>query len=125
MISTIPELSYSTSLVSRYMTNPGKRHWEALKWILRYPKGTQEAGLLCKLNQADDNEIYGFVNSGIAGDLDKRRSLSGYLFLFGENLRSWKATLQPVVALSLTEPEYIAFSEAIKEGIWFKGLLND
>ena len=60
-----------------------------------------------------------------AGDLDKRRSLTGYCFLIGGNLLSWKASLQPVVALSSTKAKYIALSEAIKEAIWLKGLLKD
>lgn len=107
------------------MANPGKRHWEAVKCILRYLKGTSQAILQYKKNSPTENEIYGFVDSDFAGDLDRRRSLSGYFFLLGQNSLSWKATLQPVVALSTTEAKFIALSKAIKEGIWLKGLLQD
>ena len=37
---------------------------------------------------------------------------------------SWKATLQPSVALSTAEVEYMALTEAAKEGIWLRGLIN-
>ena len=40
MICTRPDLSHTVSVVSRYMHNPGKDHWEAVKWILRYVKGS-------------------------------------------------------------------------------------
>lgn len=125
MVSTRPDLTYATSLVSRYMALPGKRHWEAVKWVLRYLKGAKEASLHYRRNDQALNEVFGYVDSDFAGDLDKRRSLSGYFFLLGKNLLSWKATLQSVVALSTTEAELIALTEAVKEGIWLKGLLQD
>ena len=59
------------------------------------------------------------------GDLDKRRSLTGYVFSIGGCAISWKATLQASVALSTTEVEYIAITEAIKEAIWLKGLFGE
>lgn len=114
MVSTRPDLSYATSLVSRYMSNPGKRHWEAIKWVLRYLNGTREATLHYRRNDLTANEVYGYVDSDFAGDLDRRRSLYGYFFLLGQNLLSWKATLQSVVALSTTEVKFIVLSEAIK-----------
>lgn len=114
MVSTRPDLSYVASLVSRYMTNPGKRHWEATKWILRYLKGSKSVNLTYCKRDDYPTKIYGYVDSDYAGDLDKRRSLSGYIFFFNGNAISWKAKLQSVVALS----------ESIKEGLWLKGLLS-
>ena len=48
MVCTRPDLAYSASLVSRFMSNPGRVHWEAVKWILRYVKGALDVGLLYK-----------------------------------------------------------------------------
>jgi hypothetical protein len=62
------------------------------------------------------------VDSDYAADLDKRRSLTGYVFTVCNCAVSWKATLQPVVALSTTEAEYMAIAEACKESVWLKGL---
>jgi len=39
-VCTRPNLSQAVSMVSRYMHNPGRGHWKAVKWILRYIKGT-------------------------------------------------------------------------------------
>ncbi|XP_038880445.1 secreted RxLR effector protein 161-like [Benincasa hispida] len=125
MVSTRPDIAYATSLVSRYMANLGKRHWKTTKWIMRYLKGTSNSKLMYQQLPNSKPEPIGYVNSDYVGDLDKRRSLSGYIFLYGRYVLSWKATLQSVVALSTTEAEFIALSEAVKEGLWLKGLLCD
>jgi hypothetical protein len=69
--------------------------------------------------------LVGYVDSDFAGDLDKRRSLTGYVFTIGGCAVSWKACLQSTVALSTTEAEYMAISEACKEAIWLRGLYSE
>ena len=44
IVCTRPDLSHAVSMVSRYMHNPGKEHWQAVKWILRYILGTTDVG---------------------------------------------------------------------------------
>ena len=122
MVCTRPDISQAVSVVSRYMANPGKEHWQAVKWILRYLKGTLNT---CLEFGRNDNTLVGFVDSDYAGDLDKRRSLTGYVFCIGGCAISWKATLQHVVALSTTEAEYMAVTEAIKETLWLRGLFGE
>ncbi|KAL5546305.1 hypothetical protein UlMin_005992 [Ulmus minor] len=125
MVCTRPDLAYSASLVSRFISNPGRGHWEAVKWILRYVKGASDVGLLYKRCEGSGAKLMGYVDADYAGDLDKRRSLTGYVFtLFGCTV-SWKAQLQPVVALSTTEAEYIAATEGVKEAMWLKGLVGE
>ena len=125
MVCTRPDISQAVSVVSRYMANPGKGHWEAVKWILRYLKGTSDIGLLYGRDKTISRDMVGYVDSDYAGDLDKRRSLTGYLFTLGGCAVSWKATLQHTVALSTTEAEYMAATEAAKEAIWLKSLVGD
>ena len=69
--------------------------------------------------------VAGFSDSDYAGDVDGRRSMTGYVFTLGGSVVSWKATLQPMVTLSTTEAEYMALTEAANEGIWLKGFVND
>ncbi|XP_073360341.1 uncharacterized protein [Aegilops tauschii subsp. strangulata] len=66
--------------------------------------------------------LVGFVDSDFGGDLDKRRSLTGYVFTIGGCAMSWRATLQSIVACSTADAEYMALSEACKEAIWLRGL---
>ncbi|GKG18579.1 hypothetical protein Tco_0372877, partial [Tanacetum coccineum] len=72
MICTTP-----VGVVSRYMAKPGREHWEAVKRILRYVKGTSGVALCFE----DSNlNITGYVDSDYACDLDGSKSTTGYVF---------------------------------------------
>jgi hypothetical protein len=105
--------------VARYMSNPGKEHWKAVQWIFKYLCGSFSA-CLCFGKSGDG--LVGYVDSDYGGDLDRRRSLSGYVFTVGDCAVSWKARLQDTVALSTTEVEYMAIAEVTKEALWLKGI---
>jgi hypothetical protein len=78
------------------MNNPGKQHWEAVKWILIYLRGTTNHALCFGGTQ-------GYVDSDMVGDKDSRRSTTGYVFTIGGMAVSWISKIQKVVALSTTE----------------------
>ncbi|GJY99068.1 retrotransposon protein, putative, ty1-copia subclass [Tanacetum coccineum] len=118
-----PDIAHAVSIASRYLANPGKNHWEAVKWILKYLKGTADVGLVYGRDQGKHVDIDGFVDADYAKDPDKGRSIIGYVFMVHGCVVSWKATLQHVVALYTIEAEYMALTEAVKESIWLKGLL--
>jgi hypothetical protein len=59
--------------------------------------------------------LIGYVDSDYVGDLDRRRSLTCYVFTVGSCVVSWKVVLQPIVAFSTNEVEYMAIAEACKE----------
>ena len=69
--------------------------------------------------------LKGYTDSDMAGDLDNRKSSTGYLFTFSGGAISWQSKLQKCVALSTTEAEYIAATEAGKEMIWLKRFLQE
>ncbi|KAH9726310.1 hypothetical protein KPL70_008223 [Citrus sinensis] len=125
MVLTRPDISHVVSVVSRYMASPGKEHWKGVKWILRYLKGTLNVGMVYGKNSGTEEGLWGCVDSDYAGDLDRRRSLTGYLFMLNGCLINWKANLQHVVALSTTEVEFTTATEAAKEAIWLKGLITE
>ncbi|GKB52121.1 retrovirus-related pol polyprotein from transposon TNT 1-94 [Tanacetum coccineum] len=102
MVCTRPDIAYAVSIVSRYLANPG---------------------LVYGRDQGKHVDVDGFVDADYAKDPDKGRSITGYVFMVHGCVVSWKATLQHVVALSTTEAEYMALTEAVKESIWLKGLL--
>ncbi|XP_031273199.1 secreted RxLR effector protein 161-like [Pistacia vera] len=124
MISTRPDSAFAISLLSRFMSNPGNEHWNALKWLMRYINGTVQIGLIfCKRYASLD--LVGYVDADFAGDQDSRKSITTYYFTRGGNCVSWKAQLQPLVALSTTEAEYVAVSDAFKEATWLQGILKE
>ena len=81
MVLTRPDISYALSIVSRYMATSGKEHWQAVKWILRYLSGTDKLGLLYERSEGRCGGLWGYVDSNFARDNDRRRSLTGYLFM--------------------------------------------
>ncbi|RZB99644.1 Callose synthase 7 isoform B [Glycine soja] len=123
MVYTRPDLAYVVSMISRFLNQPQKEHWKAVQRIFRYLKGTTDVWLIYGSNS--DCCLTGYSDADFAADLVKKRSLTGYSYTLGGCLVSWKATLQPSVALSTTEAKYMALTEAAKEGIWLRGLIND
>ena len=123
MISTRPDIAHAVSVVSRFMANPGREHWRAVQWILRYLKGTADVGIQYSKG-ADSGQLIGYADSDYGGDLDRRRSTTGYVFTLSGSPISWKSTLQDTIALSTTEAEYMAAVEASKEGLWLKGAVE-
>uniref|UniRef100_A0A2N9IUP8 CCHC-type domain-containing protein n=1 Tax=Fagus sylvatica TaxID=28930 RepID=A0A2N9IUP8_FAGSY len=124
MVCTRPDLAHAVSTVSRYMANPGREHWNAVKWIFRYLKGTAEHEILFS-RQPGTNSVVGYVDADYAGEVDDRRSTTGYMFTLSGGPICWKSTLQSIVAMSTTEAEYMAVAEAAKEALWLKGLVKE
>eukprot|EP00253_Pinus_taeda_P024830 PITA_24830 len=94
--------------------------------VFRYLRGTRDYGLFYQGRLGLDRvlDIHGFVDADWVGDLDHRRSTSGYVFnLFGGAV-SWMSKKQSVVALSTTEVEYMAATHASKEAVWLQRLCS-
>ncbi|XP_074348605.1 secreted RxLR effector protein 161-like [Apium graveolens] len=92
MVCTRPDLAQSVSIVSRFMGDPGKEHWQAVKWVFQYLKGTSDVDLIYRC----DTEclVTGFSEFDYAGDVESKISMTGYAFTLGGSIVSWKATLQ-------------------------------
>ena len=122
MICTRPDLAYAVGTVSRFLSNPGREHWNAVKWIMRYLRGTSNLKL-CFGNEKP--VLVGYTDSDMAGDIDSRKSTSGYLITFTGGAVAWQSRLQKCVALSTTESEFIAITEACKELLWMKKFMQE
>ena len=122
MVCTIPDVAHAVGVVSRYMNNPGKEHWKAVQWILKYLRGTTSHALCFG---GSDTILQGYVDADMAGDKDSRRSTIGYVFTMGGRPVSWISKLQQVVALSTMEVEYVATTKASKEIIWLQMFMED
>ena len=120
MLGTRPDIAYAVSKVSRFTSNPDKSHWQAVKRILRYLRGTVDADLVYR---GPLTQLEGYTDADWAGDKDTRRSTSGFVFSIGSGAISWSSKRQPTVALSTCEAEYIGQTQATKEAIWLKSLL--
>ena len=121
MVCTRPDIGHAVGVVSRYMSNPGREHWAAVKWILRYLKGTSS---MCLRFGSGKPLLEGYTNSDMSADVDTSRSTTGYVMTYAGGVVSWQSRLQKVVALSTTEAEYMAAVEAGKEIIWMKEFIR-
>lgn len=90
MVCTRPDIAYSVGVLSRFMANPGKAHWEAAKWVLRYLRGKSDYSIYSKSLEL----MHAFFNANFSGDLDKKRSTTGYVFRFGNGPISWMSKFQ-------------------------------
>ena len=102
------------------MLNPGPTHWVALKRILRYLNKTKDFALM--YDGGADGNLKIYCDADWAGDLDGRRSTTGWAVMMCGAATNWKCELQKIIALSSTEAELVALSEAVKEAIWQRRL---
>jgi hypothetical protein len=124
MVCTKPDLAHAVSVVSKYMANPGKQHWDAVKWIFRYLKGTTDYGITF-VRQKSNLSVVGYVDADYVGDLDDRTSTIGYVFTLTGGPICWKSMIQSMVAMSTIEAEYMVAAEVAKEALWLRGLVKE
>ena len=120
-VCTRPDIAQAVGALSRYMAKPTKQHWTAAKGVLRYVAGTVDVGLM--FDGAAKSGFVGYCDSDYAGDVDTRRSTTGYVFNLHGGAISWSSKLQPTVAASTAEAEYMAAGSAVKEALWLRKLL--
>ncbi|PKU64369.1 Retrovirus-related Pol polyprotein from transposon TNT 1-94 [Dendrobium catenatum] len=119
---TRPDIAYTVNRLCQHMHQPQEVHFQLLKRLLRYLKGTLSFGLplvattLC---------LSAYSDSDWAGDPIDRRSTTGYCAFLGSNLISWQVKKQKTVARSSTEAEYRALATAAMDIIWLQRLLGE
>jgi len=124
-MSTRPDIAGALGVVNQFASNPNETHWKAVKRILRYLKGTLDYGICFCGNKDMEIKLSGFVDADWAGDVETRKSQSGYVFQLCGGPVSWVSKKQAVVALSTTEAEYVAAAFATQELVWLRKLLQE
>ena len=70
-------------------------------------------------------KLQGYVDADFAGNIDSRKSTTGFVFTMGGTAISWVSNLQKIVSLLTTETEYVVATETRKEMIWLHGFLDE
>jgi hypothetical protein len=120
MVCTRPDIAFAISQLSRYNSNHGLEHWNALVHVVRYVKGTKGLGITYKGGCLLYPSI--FSDASFASDVDSKKSVSAYISYVGGGPVSWKSKVQSTTALSSCESEYIALCAAAQEAVHLKGL---
>ncbi|XP_065084611.1 uncharacterized protein LOC135706866 [Ochlerotatus camptorhynchus] len=124
MLCTRPDLCFPFGFLGRYQQNPTVNHWQCLKRIVRYLKGTKTKHL--KFVRDESAEVLvGYADADWASDAEDRKSVSGYLFTVFGNPVSWSSKKQVTVATSSSEAEYVSLSSAVSEVIWLPEVMED
>eukprot|EP00170_Pyropia_yezoensis_P001938 contig_8306_g1942 len=116
-----PDTSFAVGKLARFSSSPTVEHAGAATTVLRYLKGTAHRGL----TYGGGAGLQGFTDADFAGDLDTRRSTSGFAFMYNGAAVGWRSKVQATVATSTMEAEYIAAAAAAREALWLRKLLDD
>ena len=123
LTATRPDMMFVTCLISRYMGRPTNLHLQVAKRALRYLKGTMNYGIHYK--KKGSGKLLAYTDSDYAGDIEDRKSTSGYVFLMNSGAVSWCSKKQPIVTLSTTEAEFVAAAICTCQAIWIKRVLKE
>jgi histone deacetylase 1/2 len=120
---TRPDIAYAVNQACLHMQAPRDAHWNLVKRILRYLRGSINHGILISANQS--TELLAYSDADWAGCPDTRRSTSGYCVFLGDSLVSWSSKRQTTVSRSSAEAEYRAVANAAAECCWLRNLLHE
>ncbi|KAD5803270.1 hypothetical protein E3N88_14630 [Mikania micrantha] len=120
---TRPDISYAVNQVSQFLHAPTRTHFQEVKRILRYIKGTLAFGI--SFTKPSDPSLIGFSDADWARCLETRRSTYGFSIFLGGNLVSWSAKKQPTVSRSSCQSEYRAMANTSAEIMWITHLLQE
>lgn len=122
--ATRPDIAYALHVLCRFGQNPGKKHFGALKHLLRYLLGTIDP----KLVYSPSSSLLHFqtyADASLDGDIDTSRSTGGFSILLGEGANLWGSRLQRHIALSSTESEFMNASMVGQEMVWMRAFFEE
>ncbi|XP_074283932.1 secreted RxLR effector protein 161-like [Silene latifolia] len=120
--NTRPDIAFSVNLLARHSATPTRRHWNGIKYLLRYLQGTQDLGLFYQGRK--NATLVGYADAGYLSDPHKAKSQNGYLFTYGGTPISWKSTKQTLTATSSNHAELIALYEVARECVWLRSMIH-
>jgi len=120
---TRPDILFAVTYLSRYCNTYDSTHVQAVKRIFRYLQGTKDYAIRYDKSMDNQNESsppIGFSNADWGNISPERRSISGVVYIFCGGPISWSARTQKCVALSSTEAELNALSEAGRQALYLR-----
>lgn len=124
---TRPDIAYAVGVLCRFNASPGPKHWQAVKHLLRYVRGTLDYKIEYSADAANSSPspFVAYADADHGGNPDNGRSTTGSILMVAGGTVSWMSKLQTLVALSTTEAEFVAASETGRELCWLRNFLAD
>ncbi|GKB21212.1 hypothetical protein Tco_0855135 [Tanacetum coccineum] len=114
---TRPDVAFVQNLTSRFQQNPSELHWSAVKNILKYLRNTKDMFLVYGGNPSIELRVECYCDAGFETDRDDTEFETRYVFVLNGGVVDWKRSKKSTIAMSPTESEYIAASEAAMEAV--------
>ena len=111
-------IAFATNILAWHSQKPTARHWNGVKHLLRYPRGTEDLGLYYR--RGTNGDITRYADFGFKIDEVTGKSQTGYIFIKNRAPISWKSSKQTVTATSTNHAELLAFHEACREVVWLR-----
>jgi hypothetical protein len=125
---TRPDITFTVNKLCKYMSNPGPTHWQALKHLLRYLKGTRNVGLSYSsgvLQPSQVQGLHGYTDASHTDCPDSSKSTIGYVFFYDGSIVSWFSKLHTFVTTCTNHSEYAALAQGAKEAQWLVYLFGE
>lgn len=122
-VTARPDIASAASILGRKFSAPTEIDWTAAKRVVRYLKATKDWRL--KLGGEGGKLLEAYSDSDWAGDLDTRKSTTGFVVFYAGGAVSWASRRQNCVSLSSMEAEYVALGETCQDVLWLRRLLSD
>jgi hypothetical protein len=111
--------------MSQHNASPTDLHSSTAKRAFRYLNATPTLGITYDGSRSNGKlKLEGYSDADFAAS-QSRRSMMGYIFKLGGGAVTWMSKLEPTVAISTTEAEYMALLQATKESIWIQRFLKE
>jgi Reverse transcriptase (RNA-dependent DNA polymerase) len=126
-----PDIAFAVSQIARFGHDPKQSHAMAVKTLVRYLKRTKDKGMIVKASQHFELKCYvdadfsGLYNRDPPEDATSARSRTGYLITLAEIPLVWRSVLQTETTLSTMQSEYFALSQALREVMPIKFMLEE
>ncbi|GKD99306.1 zinc finger, CCHC-type containing protein, partial [Tanacetum coccineum] len=120
MTCTRPDVAFAVGKLSRYTSNPGTQHWQAIHRVLKDLKKIMDYRLMYT---GYPSVLEGYTDASWISNTKGNLSTSGYVFLLGGGAIFWASNKQTCITGSTMEYEFIALAAAGKEAEWLKNLL--
>ncbi|XP_070679323.1 secreted RxLR effector protein 161-like [Malus domestica] len=127
------DIFFVVNLLARYSNAPTRMHWNGVKDIFRYLKGTTDLGLFYTHKSSSvaapyspriDFCLVGYADAGYLSDPHRARSQIGYVFTVGDTAISWRSTKQTLIVTSLNHAEILTLHEALHECFWLREVMG-
>ncbi|SCZ94912.1 BZ3500_MvSof-1268-A1-R1_C081g00432 [Microbotryum saponariae] len=92
-LGTRPDIAFAVSYLARFANNPGRRHWIAVKHILRYLRATYRDELVYACGETRITGVVGYSDANWGACVDTSVSTMGYVFYIAGSAVSWSSKL--------------------------------